>query len=386
MGALGAALAAAALLGVTSAVLEVHVGTGSVFSVEGQRAVLPAWYTSRSQKKPYVTWLLDKDDADPFQVLTYLDGTVKVEETELKPRVGFLHPVLSHNISLVINVTREGDSGQYMCTVNVVDEATSTGKNVAVINLTVLVPPAVPTCHLHGSPAVGANVTLSCSSEKGKPSPGYQWQRTAPIQQVFFPPAQDQAKGTLKLTNLSLEMSGLYVCVAENQAGSSECSIALEVHTTSAKAVIAGAVLGSLGALATVVFFARRVIGYRRKKRDGQEDAANEIKEDAVAPKTPTWARRPAADTISKTSTLSSIAGPRGGHYAVTPPSDTGSFRGGPRPGGRPPARSPPALNGIPRRHQDPVAPPGSVPHAGLTRAGAVPVMVPAQSRAGSLV
>lgn len=54
--------------GVSSAVLEVHVGTGSVFSVEGQQAVLPAWYTSRSQKKPYVTWLLDKDDADPFQV------------------------------------------------------------------------------------------------------------------------------------------------------------------------------------------------------------------------------------------------------------------------------------------------------------------------------
>lgn len=71
---------------------------------------------------------------------------MKVEETELKPRVGFLHPVLSHNISLVINVTREGDSGQYMCTVNVVDEATSTGKNVAVINLTVLgkAPPVPP--------------------------------------------------------------------------------------------------------------------------------------------------------------------------------------------------------------------------------------------------
>lgn len=44
------------------------MGTGSVFSVEGQGVVLPAWYTSRSQKKPYVTWLLDKADADPFQV------------------------------------------------------------------------------------------------------------------------------------------------------------------------------------------------------------------------------------------------------------------------------------------------------------------------------
>uniref|UniRef100_A0A8C0FXD0 Ig-like domain-containing protein n=1 Tax=Bubo bubo TaxID=30461 RepID=A0A8C0FXD0_BUBBB len=138
--------------GVSSAVLEVHVGTGSVFSVEGQQVVLPAWYTSHSQKKPYITWLLDKEDADPFQILTYMDGVTKVEETELKPRVGFLYPVLTHNISLFINATRERDSGQYMCTVNVVDDATSTGKNVGVINLTVLgkalpVTPAPPTPH-----------------------------------------------------------------------------------------------------------------------------------------------------------------------------------------------------------------------------------------------
>ncbi|XP_074704764.1 LOW QUALITY PROTEIN: endothelial cell-selective adhesion molecule [Strix aluco] len=385
-----AALALAALLGVSSAVLEVRVGTGSVFSVEGQQVVLPAWYTSHSQKKPYITWLLDKEDADPFQILTYMDGVTKVEETELKSRVGFLHSVLTHNISLIINATRERDSGQYMCTVNVVDDATSTGKNVGIINLTVLVPPAPPACRLHGDPAVGANVTLSCTSEKGKPSPAYQWQRTAPTLQVFFPPAQDRARGTLKLTNLSLDLSGVYVCVAENQAGSAECSIVLEVHSTSTKAVIAGAVLGSLGALATVVFFARRVVGYRRKKRDSQEEAANEIKEDAVAPKTPSWARSPAPDTISKTSTSSSIARER--PHGANPPSDTasiltGSSRGPPPPaGGRapPPSPPPPAVNGAPQRRQDP--PGGALPPSTLARAGAVPVMVPAQSRAGSLV
>ncbi|NXS52856.1 ESAM protein, partial [Brachypteracias leptosomus] len=163
------------------------------------------------------------------QILTYLDGVMKVEETELKPRVGFLYPIVTHNISIFINATQERDSGQYMCTVNVVDDVTSTGKNVGVINLTVLVPPATPTCHLHGDPAVGANVTLSCTSAKGKPSPTYQWQRPPPSEQFFFPPAQDRAKGTLRLTNLSLDMSGLYVCVAENQAGSAECSVALEV-------------------------------------------------------------------------------------------------------------------------------------------------------------
>ncbi|XP_068028073.1 endothelial cell-selective adhesion molecule isoform X1 [Anomalospiza imberbis] len=394
MGALRrAALALAALLGVSLAVLEVHVGTSLVLSVEGQQAVLPAWYTSHSQNEPYITWMLNKNPG-PFQILSYIGGVVKVEETDLKSRVGFLHPIFTHNISVFINATREQDSGQYMCTVNVVDDSIKLHKNIGLINLTVLVPPAAPTCQLHGNAIVGANVTLSCSSKKGKPSPMYQWQRQPPTLQVFFPPAQDRAKGTLKLTNLSLEMSGVYVCRAENQAGSKNCSIVLEVHSTSTKAVIAGAVLGSLGALATIIFFAQKLVGYRRKKRDSQEEGANEIKEDAVAPKTPSWARRPASDTMSKTSTLSSIAGTRQA-YGARAPSDTasiltttGSYRGPPpRGGGRPPNLSPPAVNGTSRRRQDPAAAPvGSLPPSSLARAGAVPVMVPAQSRAGSLV
>ncbi|NWV10712.1 ESAM protein, partial [Ptilonorhynchus violaceus] len=164
----------------------------------------------------------------PVQILAYLGGVVKVEETDLKRRVGFLYRNLAYNISVLINATREQDSGQYMCTVNVVND-TSMVKNVGVINLTVLVPPAVPTCQLHGNPTVGANVTLSCSSKKGKPSPMYRWQRTDPRLEVFFPPAQDETRGTLKLTNLSLEMSGVYLCRAENRAGSENCSIVLEV-------------------------------------------------------------------------------------------------------------------------------------------------------------
>ncbi|NXU53140.1 ESAM protein, partial [Turnix velox] len=124
------------------------------------------------------------------QILASMDGKVMVEETELKPRLGFLYPLLSHNVSIFINSSQERDSGQYICTVNVVDDVSSMGRNVAVINLTVLVPPAVPSCHLHGTPVVGANVTLSCSSGKGKPPPTYQWQRTEPSLQFFFPPAQ----------------------------------------------------------------------------------------------------------------------------------------------------------------------------------------------------
>lgn len=74
----------------------------------------------------------------PVQILSYLGGVVKVEETDLKPRMGFLYPIVKHNISVLINATREQDSGQYMCTVNVVDDNISLDKNFGIINLTVL--------------------------------------------------------------------------------------------------------------------------------------------------------------------------------------------------------------------------------------------------------
>lgn len=87
---------------------------------------------------PAVPSIFVAADLFSLQILTYLDGEVKVEETELKPRVGFVHPVLSHNISLFINATREHDSGQYICSVNVVDDIINPIRNVAIINLTVL--------------------------------------------------------------------------------------------------------------------------------------------------------------------------------------------------------------------------------------------------------
>lgn len=80
----------------------------------------------------------------PVQILIYMGGTVKVAETELKARIGFLYPVITHNISIFINATRESDSGQYMCSVN--DDSPGDSKNIGIINLTVLgkAPPRTP--------------------------------------------------------------------------------------------------------------------------------------------------------------------------------------------------------------------------------------------------
>ncbi|XP_015284883.1 PREDICTED: endothelial cell-selective adhesion molecule-like [Gekko japonicus] len=418
--------------GLSSAVLEVHVGQTSVVSIKGQQAILPVWYTSISNSRPFVSWLLERHGPRKLlQVLTYIEGKSKVEEMYLKHRVGFLYPMPSSNVSIVINNTQEEDSGQYMCTVNLADENSVDGRNIGLINLTVLVPPSSPICKIQGSPHVGGNVTMSCKSSSGKPSPMYRWRRTGPTFQVFFAPMQDLSKGTLTLMNLTTDMSGTYICNASNSAGYSNCTITLEVNPAFNAAVVAGAVVGALVGLGLIILFALQMFVYRRKKKDGQEEMANEIKEDAVAPKTLSWAKSPGSDIVSKNGTLSSMNTTQDHKlYPSKPPSDTasvttatGSVAGykppynNPRGGTLTPTASlssqslplyfPPNINGTLGHHTnvpvhrnaqprtngaqpqaprpEPTLPPGLTSSA-LTRMGAVPVMVPAQSQAGSLV
>ncbi|XP_013919875.1 PREDICTED: endothelial cell-selective adhesion molecule-like [Thamnophis sirtalis] len=199
-------------------------------------------------------------------------------------------------------------------------------------------------------------------------------------------------------------------------------------------AVVAGAVVGTLIGLGLIVFFTLQMFIYRKKKKETQEEIANEIKEDAVAPKTLSWVKNSCTDGLSKNGTLSSINTSRDHKpYAIRAPSDTASITTAagsmvgfkapftdPRNGTLTPTPSlssqslplyfPPVINGVQCHHANvpihrnnlhrtnraqPQAPQPQEPPAptaqGLTastlnRMGAVPVMVPAQSQAGSLV
>lgn len=47
----------------------------------------------------------------------------------------------------------------------------------------------------------------------------------------MFTTVSDEKTGTLKLSNLSGNMSGKYICTASNTAGSESCFINLEIVT-----------------------------------------------------------------------------------------------------------------------------------------------------------
>uniref|UniRef100_A0A3B5LSB2 Endothelial cell adhesion molecule b n=1 Tax=Xiphophorus couchianus TaxID=32473 RepID=A0A3B5LSB2_9TELE len=386
--------------------------------VKGQLVVLQAWYSPSSDiSQNTVIWHFTGNDSK--------QGKVGHGQNEFTKRVGFSVTMPSANLSIYINNTQESDSGLYFCHVIVPGGRGISGE----LRLNVK-PPSPPLCSMTGNPVVKGNVTLSCQSSQGKPAPHYKWTKAAPTSEVFFSPMQER-HGTLRLSNLTKGMSGKYICRASNTAGSDSCSINLEVITSNG-GMIAAATLGSVVGLVAMVLI---LIFILKRRQDTEEEMANEI-EDAQAPKRVSWAKsNTGSDIVSKNGTLSSIAtSPRSQDlhqpkfpypYSPISASDTGSvinayqlrpgtacsLQGLPgyNMGGGTPVRKhkrPPSANGGPpqiargpvvgtllKRTEGPQpqvpGPVAASPHISsstLTRMGAIAVMVPAQSQAGSLV
>ncbi|XP_077403761.1 endothelial cell adhesion molecule a [Vanacampus margaritifer] len=418
--------------------------------LKGQMVILKASYIPMSGSDLSTNTILWNLVSNNTQlIIAYTKGSISVGSSQFKGRVGFTSSMPSSDVSLYINNTQESDSGRYLCQVIIPDNPGLTAE----LSLDVKVPPAVPKCTLSGNAVLKGNVTLSCKSDSGKPIPMYKWRRTSPTSEVFFSPMLNEKTGTLKLSNLSSNMSGKYVCTASNTAGSESCFINLEISTSNKVGVIVGATVGTVvGVLCLLLIF---VFFLKKKQRDSEDDMANEIKEDAQAPKRVSWAKSGmGSDIISKNGTLSSIASSpqhrepsqqQNHHhhlqqYPQRPPSDTASITTatGSTAGYRPPRQqgtSTPTHYGYnaaatlprdqpvsldananggsqprPERYTQlpqaqmlpqtyshphlkpqvtpppPPLPPSTLTGSNIARMGGVPIMVPAQNQAGSLV
>uniref|UniRef100_A0A3Q3G3E8 Endothelial cell adhesion molecule b n=1 Tax=Kryptolebias marmoratus TaxID=37003 RepID=A0A3Q3G3E8_KRYMA len=367
--------------------------------VRGQMVVLQAWYSpSADISLNSVVWQFTRNESKQVRRILYpSSGKVGHGQNEFTSRVGFSVAMPSANLSIYINDTQESDSGHYMCHVIVPGEQGLTGE----MRLNVKGETGGASTPLKGS--------LICSTCGART-------RVA-----------DERHGTLRLSNLTKSMSGKYICRASNTAGSDSCSINLEVITSSNAGMIAAATLGSVVGLVAMMLF---LIFILRRRRDTEEEMANEIKEDAQAPKRVSWAKsNTGSDNVSKNGTLSSIAtSPRSrdphqpnfqypycsvamsasdagsviNAYHLRP-GEASSLQGLPgyNVGGTPTRKHkrPPSTNGAPPQvlrgpavaspkrtegAQPQVAP--QISSSTLTRMGGVAVMVPAQSQAGSLV
>ncbi|XP_033028403.1 endothelial cell-selective adhesion molecule [Lacerta agilis] len=400
---------AALLAGLSCSALQVQVGTKSVVVIQGQRAILPVWYTPESTEQPFVTWHLER----PHKHSQVAMEAAAARRWSAHAR----HFAQTHSIATSqCNITTPCPQGVPPFAAPGSEEASSA--------------PAHSVCM---GACMGSRV-CTVRSDAVRVSPG-----GSPCPSVFRPGLvsvvifADRKRGILRLNNLTAGMSGTYFCNASSDAGSSSCTIALEVYPPINGAMVAGAVIGALIGLGLIILFPLQMLFYRRKKKEAQEEMANEIKEDAVAPKTLSWAKSPGSDIVSKNGTLSSMNTTRDHKlYPSKPPSDTASITTatGSTVGYKPPFSNhrsgthtptpslssqslplyfPPMANGVhchhanvpihrntlhrtngaqpqaPRLHE-PAAPTQGLTSSTLSRMGAVPVMVPAQSQAGSLV
>ncbi|KAA8586335.1 hypothetical protein FQN60_000171, partial [Etheostoma spectabile] len=274
---------------------QIQMPQPSVDVIKGQMVVLRASYNTALGSDPSTNTILWNFVSNNTQlIIAYTKGSMSVGSSQFKGRVGFHASMPSNDVSLYINNTLESDSGRYLCQVIIPDNSGLTAE----LSLDVKVPPAVPKCSLSGKPVLKGNVTLSCSSSAGKPIPLYKWMKTSPTSEVFFSP--------MLTTNVGM---------------------------------IAGATVGSVVAFIFLLLIC--FLFLMKRRRDNEDDMANEIKEDAQAPKHVSWAKGGlGSDTISKNGTLSSIASsphhkePSHHHhnhhhlqqYPQRPPSDTASI------------------------------------------------------------
>ncbi|XP_068601653.1 immunoglobulin superfamily member 11 [Brachionichthys hirsutus] len=404
--------------------LDVTVSQSNVQVARGQAAVLPCSFsTSAALTNLNIIWMVIplSNANQPEQVIIYQGGQVFSLATHLHGRVGFASTMPSTSASIFINSSRLADTGTYQCLVNNLPDRG--GRNVGVVGLTVLVPPSAPACRIQGALDVGSDVTLFCSSEEGIPTPAYSWEKLDALPRLPHNAVQDQTQGTVTLRNISAGTSGRYQCSASNGVGRSTCLLDLQVVAAQPQTVglIAGTVatvilVGVVCSLAAVF----SLFYWRNRNKYEEEEIPNEIREDDLPPKRSSSAKAFHADasssendTLTSSNTYNSRYWHRpqasddahsytryNGHShstAVTPPRHAqppASYVNGSHT--LPPpktlvvttnsAPSPPTT----ARSNGSLKPAAThsyaVSQATLERMGAVPVMVPAQSRAGSLV
>ncbi|XP_069746303.1 immunoglobulin superfamily member 11 isoform X2 [Narcine bancroftii] len=402
--------------------LKVTVGNTSVKVARGQTAVLECTFTtSAALNQLNVIWTVipSSNTNQPEQVIFYQGGQVISGASQFNSRVEFVVTMPSTSASIFINNTQLSDTGTYQCLVN--NPPDRGERNIGSLGLSVLVPPSIPLCRLQGDVAAGNDVTLTCSSEEGLPLPTLSWDKLDTLTKLPLTSVQDKTKGILILRNISSATNGLYQCTVTNIMGSQTCAVDLQVIAPQLQnvGILAGAVISGILMLLLGIISVVLILFYRRNRNKYEEDEIpNEIREDDIPPSSSIKGFHP--DSSSENNTLASANTYRA-HYwqRKNPTYESNAFNrsnglarhsitmSSSHPQSRPlytngnlhiapkiitTSSSPSSqtlarCNGSLGHKSTPQHPRSySVSHANLQRMGGIPVMVPAQNRAGSLV
>ncbi|CAN2387637.1 and adenovirus receptor [Pristimantis euphronides] len=294
------------------------------------------------------------------------NGKSYPQDGPLHGRVDFVSPTPEDgDASIIISNLKESDSGTYQCKVKKIP-----GFQNKKLTLNVYIKPAKTRCFTEGSQEIGRDLDLKCNSMEGSSPLTYMWQKISGLEKLPPTATFDATGGTLHIKNASQELSGTYRCTARNRVGTDECLLILNiVPPSNTAAIIAGAIIGILLfliVLGVLIFFCCR----KQKEKKYEKEIQHEIREDVAPPKSRTSTARSyiGSNIGSNNSSLGSLSpsnmdGYAKARYNQVPGEDME----------RPPSQTP---NYVPPKVAGP----------NLSRMGAIPVMIPAQNKDGSIV
>ncbi|KAI5621343.1 cell surface A33 antigen, partial [Silurus asotus] len=155
--------------------------------------------------------------------------------------------------NLILKQVTLRESRRIKCIVQIPGD--TEGRTSDSTSLVVLVAPSNPVCKIKGTAEYGQNISLSCVSEEGSPTPTYQWQ-SYDVKNIprSFPPKTTEKDGVLSLFNVSMDTSGYYICTSTNKINSAKCNLTLSVMPSTMKiGATAGIIGGCIAGVAVLV-------------------------------------------------------------------------------------------------------------------------------------
>ncbi|XP_009900185.2 coxsackievirus and adenovirus receptor [Dryobates pubescens] len=347
--------------------LVITSGEKSFETAQGEKVTLPCTFeTSEEDRGPLdIEWVLIPADSQKKEQIIIMYDVDRIYDNYYPPLDGRMQFTKSDpragDGSLDILNLKAADTGTYQCRVK-----KAPGVQSQKMQLTVLVKPARTKCSIEGSQEIGKDVTLKCTSQEGSPLLSYDWSRVSGTRDLPTTSTQNKNTGELLLKNASKEYSGTYHCVASNRVGTDECSVELNVTPPiNTAGIIAGAIIGTLLGLSVLAFLVFCCCKKHREKKY-EKEVHHDIREDVPPPKSRCSTAR--SYIGSNRSSLGSMSPSNMEGYTKTPYSQVPSEDFERSPG------------------QNPAFAPSKVAAPNLSRMGAVPVMIPAQSKDGSIV
>ncbi|XP_037542121.1 junctional adhesion molecule 2b [Nematolebias whitei] len=131
--------------------------------------------------------------------------------------------------TLTIHSVTQKDSGEYRCEVTASEDHVNLGE--AIVTLSVLVPPHVPSCEVPSSVFVGSGLELQCKDKLSVPPATYRWYKDnkALTPTGESPYSLDSSKGTLKFQSVSKMDEGMYRCESSNSVGAPKSCVAQQL-------------------------------------------------------------------------------------------------------------------------------------------------------------